>query len=57
MTDNELRAHDLAVVFTRNLHLDLSNQLDSSTLEVLCERFLADYESSYEYFKSHISNG
>ncbi len=57
MTDNELRAHDLAVVFTRNLHLDLSNQVDSSTLEFLCERFLTDYESSYEYFKSHINNG
>ena len=55
MSDIELRAHDLAVVFTRNLHLDLNQQLDSSTLEYLCERFLTDYESSYEYFKSHIN--
>lgn len=55
MNDKELRAHDLAVSFTQNLHPGLNTQLDTSTLEFLCERFLNDYEASYEYFKNHIN--
>ena len=54
MNDSEKRAHDLAVVFARNLHLDLSEQVDQSTLEYLCQSFLEDYQAAYEYFKEHI---
>ena len=54
MTDKELRAHDLAVVVAQNLHPDMSKQLDSSTLEFLCQTFKEDYESAFEYFKTHL---
>jgi len=54
MTDIELRAHDLAVVFTQNLHPDLNKQVDQSTLEFLCQSFVSDYEAAYEYFKIHM---
>ncbi len=50
MTDKETRAHDLAVVIAQNLHPELNKQLDSSTLEFLCQTFLEDYEFAYEYF-------
>ncbi len=55
MTDQEARAHHLAVLFTQELHPDLKNQLDSSTLEFLYQRFLEDYESAFEYFKAHMA--
>lgn len=55
MTDKESRAHNLAVLFTQALHPDLKNQLDSSTLDFLYQRFLEDYESAYEYFMLHMS--
>ncbi len=55
MTDTELRSHDLAVAVTQNLHPDLNRQLDSSTLEFLCNTFLEDYEAAYEFFKTHLS--
>lgn len=54
MIDKEKKAHDLAVAFTQNLHPGLNQQLDSSTLEFLCQTFLNDYEASFEYFKNHI---
>ena len=55
MTDQEARAHHLAVQFSQALHPDLKNQLDSSTLEFLYQRFLEDYENAFEYFKKHMS--
>ena len=54
MTDNEKRAHDLAVAFAQNLHPDLSKQLDQSTLDFLCRSFATDYEAAFEYFKAHL---
>ena len=54
MTDKEMRAHDLAVRFTQNLHPEMNKLLDQSTLEYLCQSFLQDYESAYEYFSAHI---
>ena len=54
MTDIELRAHDLAVVVAQNLHPDMNKQLDSSTLEFLCQTVKEDYESAYVYFKKHL---
>lgn len=54
MTDIELRAHDLAVVVAQNLHPDLNKQLDTSTLEFLCQTFQEDYESAFDYFKTHL---
>lgn len=55
MTDQELRAHQLAVVFTQELHNDLRGESDKSTLDYLYEKFLEDYRSAYEYFSRHIS--
>jgi len=55
MTDQELRAHDLAVIFTQALHPDLRGDSDKSTLDYIYEHFLADYRSAYEYFSRHIS--
>ena len=55
MTDIELRAHNLAVAFSQNLHPELNKQLDSSTLEFLCQSFLEDYEAAYEYFQEHMN--
>ena len=54
MTDIELRAHDLAVAFTKNLHPDLNQQVDQSTLEFLLQSFLSDYEAAFEYFRVHL---
>lgn len=54
MPDKEKKAHDLAVAFTQNLHPGLNQQLDSNTLEFLCQSFLNDYEDAFEYFYSHL---
>ncbi|MBO4913656.1 MAG: hypothetical protein J5449_00480 [Oscillospiraceae bacterium] len=55
MTDQELRAHELAVVFTQELHHNLRAESDKSTLDFLYKKFLEDYQSAYEYFSRHIS--
>lgn len=55
MTDQEQRAHDLAVIFTQELNHDLRAQFDKSTLDYLYKSFLDDYTSAYEYFRMHIS--
>lgn len=55
MTDQEQKAHDLAVVFTQELHHDLRAESDKSTLDFLYKKFLEDYASAYEYFSRHVS--
>ena len=54
MTDQEQRAHDLALVFTQELNQNLREKLDNSTLEYLYKNFLEDYASAYEYFRTHM---
>ncbi len=54
MSDKELKAHDLAIVVAQNLHPELNKQLDSSTLEFLCQQILEDYQSAYDYYIEHI---
>lgn len=54
MTDQEQRAHDLAVVFTQELNHNLREQFDNSTLDFLYKNFLEDYTSAYEYFRMHM---
>lgn len=55
MTDVEIRAHDLAVAFTKDLHQDMGKRLDENTLEYLLQSFGADYDTAYDYFKTHLS--
>jgi hypothetical protein len=55
MTEQESRAHDLAVVFVQELHHDLRAESDKSTLDFLYRKFLEDYHSAFEYFSRHIS--
>lgn len=55
MTDQEKKAHDLAVVFTQELHHDLRAESDKSTLDFLYRKFLEDYISAYDYFSRHVS--
>ena len=55
MSDKELRAHDLAVAFAKDLHQDMGKRLDENTLEFLLKAFADDYETAYEYFKENLS--
>ena len=55
MTDTELRAHDLAVAFAKDLHQDMGKRLDENTLEFLLKAFAEDYETAFDYFKTHLS--
>lgn len=54
MTDQETRAHDLAVAFTQELNPNLREQFDKSTLDFLYKNFLEDYTSAYDYFLMHM---
>ena len=54
MTDQEKRAHDLAVAFTQELNPNLREQFDKSTLDFLYKNFLEDYTSAYDYFLMHM---
>ena len=54
MTDIEKRAHDLAVAFSKNLHVDINKRLDESTLEFLLQSFATDYQEAYDYFKTNL---
>lgn len=54
MTDLEKRAHDLAVAFSKNLHVDINKRLDESTLEFLLNSFMTDYQEAYDYFKANL---
>lgn len=54
MTDQEQRAHDLALVFTQELNQNLREQFDNSTLDFLYKNFLEDYTSALEYFRTHL---
>ena len=55
MNDRELRAHDLAIAFTRDLHANMSHTLDENTLDYLLQSFANDYEAAFDYFKTHLS--
>ena len=55
MSEKDLRAHDLAVAFAKDLHQDMSKRLDQNTLEFLLKAFAADYETAYEYFRENIN--
>ena len=49
MTDNEKRAHDLAIVVMQQRQFAEYPE----GLKLSCEKFAADYDSYYELFKEH----
>ena len=57
MTDTELRAHELAIAFTKDLHQNISSRLDENTLEFMLTSFADDYQTAYDFFKGHLEAG
>ena len=54
MTDTELRAHELATAFTKDLHQNISARLDENTLEFMLSAFADDYQTAYDFFISYL---